>query len=178
MHAAAAAGRLTRPTLLSSPLRLAAPRAPLQRRTMLLKAETLAQGKGALLGGQASLPALPVPALEQTFKKYLRSTQPHLDAAGFKKTEQAVQAALDGGDAALFKELQARLEARAKDPASEGNWLASWWNKAAYMGYRDPVVPYVSYFYAHADDRSRRTGTKRAASQLKAMLQFRRLVER
>lgn len=144
---------------------------------MLLKADTVAGGKGPLLAGQSSLPPLPVPSLEQTFKKYLRTTEPHLTSSEYDSTKKAVDSALAGPDAKIFGELQERLQARAQDPKQEGNWLAAWWNEAAYMGYRDPVVPYVSYFYAHKDDKNRTTGTARAASQLKAILAFRKLVE-
>ncbi|UZJ51858.1 hypothetical protein CBS101457_001178 [Exobasidium rhododendri] len=148
-----------------------------QVRSMILRATTAAGGKGPLFAGQDSLPSLPVPDLKQTLEKYLRTTIPHQTETSLKATESAVQSALDGSDAALFKKLQERLLQRAKDPESDGNWLAAWWNDAAYMGYRDPVVPYVSYFYVHRDDKSRKTGTKRAASQLKAMLQFRKMLE-
>ena len=144
---------------------------------MILRATTAAGGTGPLFAGQNSLPSLPVPALEQTLQKYLRTTIPHQTPASLQSTESAVQSALSGKDAELFKKLQERLQQRAQDPESDGNWLAAWWNDAAYMGYRDPVVPYVSYFYVHRDDRARRTGPKRAASQLKAMLQFRKLLE-
>ncbi|CEH15673.1 acyltransferase ctase cot cpt [Ceraceosorus bombacis] len=144
---------------------------------MLLKADTVAGGKGPLLAGQSSLPSLPVPPLEQTFKKYLRTTEPHLSSAEYEATKKAVESALSGSDSKTFGELQKRLQARAADPKQEGNWLAAWWNEAAYMGYRDPVVPYVSYFYAHKDDKNRKTGVSRAASQLKAILAFRKLVE-
>jgi carnitine O-acetyltransferase len=148
-----------------------------QSRSMILRATTTAGGKGPLFAGQESLPPLPVPDLEQTLHKYLRTTIPLQSGAGNKATESAVQSALSGPDAALFKKLQERLLERAKDPESDGNWLAAWWNDAAYMGYRDPVVPYVSYFYVHRNDKTRRTGTKRAASQIKALLQFRKLLE-
>lgn len=144
---------------------------------MILKANTLTAGKGKLFEGQADLPSLPVPPLEQTFNKYLRSTVPHQTPSTLAKTEAAVQSAISGSDAELFKTLQKRLQDRAASPESEGNWLASWWNTAAYMAYRDPVVPYVSYFYGHKDDKLRTTGPKRAAALLKGFLAFRRLVE-
>lgn len=145
---------------------------------MILKATTQAGGKGPLLASQDSLPSLPVPPLEQTLKKYLQTTKPHQTPSSLAQTEAAVKAALPGGkESAIFETLQKRLQDRAASPESEGNWLASWWNTAAYMAYRDPVVPYVSYFYAHKDDKHRRTGTKRAGALLKAMLHFRKLVE-
>ena len=46
------------------------------------------------------------------------------------------------------------------------------------MGYRDPVVVFVSYFFVHVDDRMRRDPVKRASSPIKAMLPFRKLTER
>lgn len=67
------------------------------------------------------------------------------------------------------------------------NWLADWWNEAAYMAFREPVVVNVSYFYVHVPDADVADGTtvcdaralapKRAARLLKAMLPFRLLVE-
>ena len=44
-------------------------------------------------------------------------------------------------------------------------------------GYRDPIVPWVNYYYVHKDDKSRRNGPARAAALVRAMLYFRRMVE-
>ena len=60
--------------------------------------------------GQSSLPLLPVPALEETLKKYLRTTLPlHKNAESETRTSQAVESALKGKDAALMQKLQERL---------------------------------------------------------------------
>ncbi|KAI0917381.1 hypothetical protein AcW2_007518 [Taiwanofungus camphoratus] len=128
---------------------------------------------GPMLRFEASLPHLPVPSLSSTTAKYLETVQPHLTPAQFSATQAAVKAFLDSDQS---KTLQARLEERAKTPNVK-NWLADWWNDAAYMGYRDPVVVYVSYFYVHVDDKYKPGQAKRAASLLKAMLPFRYLVE-
>lgn len=144
---------------------------------MSLIAHTLTKGKGPLFAEQSKLPNLPVPALDQTLNKYLKSTIPlQKDSNSTSKTEKAVKSALEGKDSALFKALQERLQNR-RDNEGRDNWLSDWWNEAAYMAYRDPVVPFVSYFYAHKDDRSRRDPLVRSASQLKAMLAFRRMLE-
>lgn len=91
------------------------------------------------MAGQDGLPSLPVPALEETLKKFLRTTLPiQKDEKTKAATEKVVESALNGKDAETFKKLQERLLARSKDPESDGNWLAAWWNDAAYMGYRDP----------------------------------------
>jgi len=125
-----------------------------------------------MLRYQASLPKLPVPSLESTCAKYLESVQPLVTPTEYSKTQTAVS---DFLSSPLAAELQKRLKDRA---AGSTSWLSEWWNDVAYMGYRDPVVVYVSYFYVHLDDKLRRDPAKRAASLIKAMLPFRELVER
>ncbi|PPQ86322.1 hypothetical protein CVT25_005622 [Psilocybe cyanescens] len=126
-----------------------------------------------MLRYQASLPRLPVPTLESTCAKYLETAQPLLTKEEYTKTKSAVSSFLSSP---LASELQKRLKDRAAAPETL-SWLSDWWNEAAYMGYRDPVVVYVSYFFVHLDDRTRRDPAKRAASLIKAMLPFRELVE-
>jgi len=129
---------------------------------------------GPMLRFEASLPRLPVPPLSSTAAKYLETAQPHLTPEQFSKTQAAVKAFLDSEQS---KALQTRLEQRARDPNVK-NWLSDWWNDVAYMGYRDPVVVFVSYYYLHKDDKYKPGQAKRAASLLKAMLPFRYMVER
>lgn len=129
---------------------------------------------GPMLRFQASLPQLPVPPLASTIAKYLESVQPHLSPAEYATTYAHAQTFLASP---LAADLQRRLEARAADPAVGNNWLADWWNEVAYMGYRDPVVVFVSYFYVHVDDARKRGPAERAARLLKAMLPFRALTE-
>ena len=127
-----------------------------------------------MLRYEASLPHLPIPTISSTAAKYLETVQPHLTKEQFAKTQTAVKMFVESDQA---KVLQERLQARAAQPGV-ANWLADWWNEAAYMGYRDPVVMFVSYFYVHLDDKTRPGQAKRAAQLLKAMLTFRTLVER
>ena len=126
---------------------------------------------GPMLQYEASLPTLPVPPLSTTLCKYLETVQPHLTPAAFAATKSAVE---EFGSSAQGAELQQRLEARANEPGMK-NWLADWWNEAAYMGYRDPVVVYVSYFYVHLGKST--SAARRAAELVKAMLPFREMVE-
>lgn len=128
---------------------------------------------GPMLRYQASLPRLPVPTLSSTAYKYLETVRPHLTPTAFAKTESVVKAFLASSQAV---ELQKRLEQRAADPEIK-NWLSDWWNEAAYMGYRDPVVVFVSYFFVHLDDRLRRDPAKRASALIKAILPFRHMTE-
>lgn len=127
---------------------------------------------GPMLRYQKNLPRLPVPPLQDTLAKYLTTCKPLLSDAEFKKTEAAVKDFISSGVGA---ELQRRLEAKAADPSCL-NWLDDWWLDAAYLGYRDPVVVYVSYFYLFKDDRLRKLPAKRAAAITTAALDFKKQV--
>lgn len=113
--------------------------------------------KGRTYRYEDSLPHLPVPTLDATAKRYLKSVHPLLSETDYKKTQKAVEDFVAGPG----QTLQKRLEERAANPKIK-NWLSEWWNSGAYMAYRDPVCPYVSYFYSHRDDRKRRDQAKRA----------------
>ena len=115
------------------------------------------------------MPKLPVPTLDETAKRYLRSVHPLLSTEEYKNTEAAVNEFTKPNS--LGPTLQKRLEDRQKDPKHK-NWIIDWWNEAAYLAYRDPVVPYVSYFYSYRDDRRRRNPAKRAAAITTAVLDF------
>ncbi|KAF8502529.1 acyltransferase ChoActase/COT/CPT [Gautieria morchelliformis] len=128
---------------------------------------------GPMLRFERSLPRLPVPTLASTAAKYLETVHPLLTPAAYERTKQAVDEFVTSDQG---KELQRRLEARAAEP-DRASWLSDWWNEAAYMGYRDPVVVFVSYFYVHLDDRETKTAARRAATLIKAMLPFRDLIE-
>ena len=105
--------------------------------------------KGDLFKYQKDLPRLPVPSLAETTAKYLRSVEPYLTPEQLKATTAKVEEFVKPGGAG--ETLQSRLTLFAKD---KDNWLAEWWDDYAYMLYRDPVVPYVSYFLLHKDIRN------------------------
>ncbi|KAI8868308.1 acyltransferase ChoActase/COT/CPT [Ramicandelaber brevisporus] len=134
---------------------------------------TPAQYTGKLYRFQKQLPKLPVPTLQETMSKYLQTVKPHLNAAEYAATEAAVTDFIKPGG--VGEELQARLQAKAANPATD-NWLEDWWNEIAYDAYRDPVVIYVSYFYAYRDDKLRKGQAERAAAITTAALEFRRQV--
>ncbi|CAI6330485.1 unnamed protein product [Periconia digitata] len=130
--------------------------------------------KGPMLRFEESLPRLPVPTLEETAKRYLKSVHPLLSKTEYDETTKAVNDFVAPGGAG--ETLQKRLVARREQPDMK-NWIAEWWDDAAYMAYRDPVVPYVSYFYSHRDDRKRRNPAKRAAAMSTAVLEFKKMVD-
>lgn len=62
------------------------------------------------------LPSLPVPDLESTLEKYLRSTKPHVTEEQFEKTKQIVENFKNG----VGRQLQELLVAKGK---RERNWV-------------------------------------------------------
>ncbi|KAG6876954.1 hypothetical protein C0992_011240, partial [Termitomyces sp. T32_za158] len=125
-----------------------------------------------MLRFQASLPPLPVPALESTVSKYLETLTPLLTPTQLAHSKAVAAEFLASPQASV---LQQRLKERAA--AVGDNWLSEWWDDVAYLGYRDPVVVYVSYFYVHVAHPLRSTAPSSAAQLIKAMLPFRALVE-
>lgn len=127
-----------------------------------------------MLRFQESLPRLPVPTLDETAARYLKSLQPLLSPAELEHSKKAVADFIKPGG--VGAKLQEKLIARREDPKHK-NWIYEWWNDAAYLSYRDPVVPYVSYFYSHRDDRKRRDPARRAAAISTAVLSFKKMVD-
>lgn len=130
--------------------------------------------KGPMLRFQESLPRLVVPTLQETADRYIKSVHPLVSASELEATESAVTEFLRPGG--VGEALQNKLLARAADPNVK-NWIIEWWNESAYLGYRDPVVPYVSYFYSYKDDKKRRDPAKRAAAITTAALEFKKMVD-
>lgn len=130
-------------------------------------------GSQAMLRFQSNLPRLPVPSLPSTIAKLLDSTRPHVTLQEFSATKLAATDFLESDQGA---ELQRRLQARAADP-SVTNWISDWWDRYAYMEFREPLVFNVSCYMVHADDTRRRTLSTRAASLTKSMMLFSDLVE-
>lgn len=129
--------------------------------------------KGATFRFQDSLPQLPVPTLAETSKKYLRSVKALVTEESYQNTAKAVEAFIKPGGPGEV--LQKRLQEYAAQDNVK-NWLYEFWNETAYMGYRDPVVPYVSYFYSFKDD-ARYTPAQRASAIITSALKFKKLLD-
>lgn len=84
-----------------------------------------------------SLPSLPVPKLNQTLEKFLKSAEPFLNDSELKNTKTLLSQ-FEKGDGITLQRL---LVEKAK---GTDNWLADWWINVAYLEYRDPVVVYSS----------------------------------
>lgn len=84
-----------------------------------------------------SLPHLPVPKLNDTLNKYLKSVRPHLNDHEFAVTSNLVKDFVTEGG--VGQKLQSLLEKRAQEHI---NWLEDWWLNSAYLDFRSPVVVY------------------------------------
>jgi carnitine O-acetyltransferase len=96
---------------------------------------------------QSGLPRLPIPELSSTIVKYLKSIRPLLNDDDFKR---ACVAAFESAVSDQGRELQERLIQRAKSKP-DSSWLIDWWNDWCYLTDREPLVFFVSYFYAFKD---------------------------
>ncbi|XP_045510869.1 carnitine O-acetyltransferase-like isoform X1 [Colias croceus] len=84
-----------------------------------------------------NLPRLPVPKLNATLTKYLKTVRPFLNDEEFANTSNLVKKFASGDG----QKLQTLLENRA---TKHQNWLEEWWINTAYLEYRDPVVVFSS----------------------------------
>ncbi|KAJ3195931.1 hypothetical protein HK101_010610 [Irineochytrium annulatum] len=85
---------------------------------------------------QPTLPRLPIPPLEETLARYLKSIQPIATAQDYERNVAFVRDFLKPGG--LGHELQARLI--EYDRSQTGSWLEKWWLQLAYHGWRDSCL--------------------------------------
>ncbi|GAA5917870.1 hypothetical protein JCM6882_003748 [Rhodosporidiobolus microsporus] len=145
-----------------------------------LNPPTSTPADSATLKHQQQLPRLPVPPLETTLERLLKSSAPLATQQQREDLKRKVEAFKRAGGTG--RKLQEQLEQRREDP-SRRNWLAEWWDEQAYMAYRDSVVVNVSYYFGfdrlpQSPDRSSTTPNPAyvAASIARTALEFRRLI--
>ncbi|KAI9225849.1 MAG: acyltransferase ChoActase/COT/CPT [Piptocephalis tieghemiana] len=91
---------------------------------------------------QASIPRLPIPRLEDTAKRYLRSLEPLLGPEEFKRSQSAVEAFIAPGG--LGEKLQERLF--KLDEKAPHSWLEDIWLSKAYLEWREPSYINVNWW--------------------------------
>lgn len=79
------------------------------------------------------LPKQPVPDLEKTAERYLKSVEPLLSEKEYCDTKKIVQEFVCGPGSLLQSKLLQRFE-------NTDNWMSEWWLNTAYLGYRAPVI--------------------------------------
>lgn len=123
---------------------------------------------------QDALPPLPIPTLKETCERYLKSVRALSNSEeAYERTKRAVEVFLRKGG--IGETLQERLAKRAESQGGNNSWLQGWWNEYSYLGYREPNVIYVSYFYQFRNTYlGRAKGQIRQASAIaRAALAFR-----
>lgn len=95
---------------------------------------------GPTFAAQSQLPKLPVPELQQSLDRLKRSLLP---IAWSQAEYDAAASKVDRFANSLGPELQQRLLHRQ---STTDHWLEEWWDRDAYLAYRDSVVVNVSYF--------------------------------
>ncbi|KAJ2661785.1 hypothetical protein IWW48_002179 [Coemansia sp. RSA 1200] len=97
---------------------------------------------------QDRLPRLPVPELNDTAGRYLRSLQPLLSSAEYARAEKAVSSFV--GNDGLGPVLQRRLQ--EVDRSAANSWLEDIWLNKAYLEWREPSYINVNWFATIADN--------------------------
>ncbi|KAI8916733.1 acyltransferase ChoActase/COT/CPT [Powellomyces hirtus] len=85
---------------------------------------------------QDKLPRLPIPPLQETADRYLKTLRPLLSKAEFEASEKNVREFVKEGG--LGHELQRRLQ--EVDRQEPNSWLERWWLALAYHGWRESVM--------------------------------------
>lgn len=121
---------------------------------------------------QNKLPHLPVPDLQETCLRYLRSLRPVLTNDEYVRTRNAVDVFRRQGG--VGEKLQSALLERAEELP---NWLIDWWDDFAYFLPREPIVIYHNYSalvkpYNHLNDQVRQ-----AALFVTGLLKFKKLLD-
>ncbi|RDD45432.1 Carnitine O-acetyltransferase [Trichoplax sp. H2] len=95
---------------------------------------------------QDSLPHLPVPKLQDTLQRYLRSVQAIVSDDQYSKTKEIVEEF--GKSGGLGEKLTQKLKERAK---THDNWVDDFWIRYAYLSVREPLMikcsPVLSIIY-------------------------------
>lgn len=94
--------------------------------------------KRVLYKFQDELPSLPVPDLEATAAKLLRSIRALTTDDEYEHAEGAVKEFVDG----IGKELHSTLVERAKESR---NWLEDWWEEFIYLRPRWPIAVWINW---------------------------------
>ncbi|XP_072936490.1 carnitine O-acetyltransferase-like isoform X2 [Epargyreus clarus] len=121
-----------------------------------------------------NLPRLPVPKLDDTLNKYLKTVRPFLNDEEFTATSKLIKEF--GSEGGVGRKLQNLLEKRAEKHL---NWLEEWWLNTAYLEYRDPVVVFSSpgLVFPFRKFNSQHDQLKYAAATLLAALDYKALID-
>lgn len=128
--------------------------------------------KPLLYSYQGSLPKLPVPSLDDTMSRYLRSVRPLLSDEKYRRMERLVEEFRNG----LGRRLQRYLVLKSWWST---NYVSDWWEEYVYLRGRSPIMVNSNFYGMDAVMQQPTTiQAARAANVVYAMLQFRRTTDR
>lgn len=128
--------------------------------------------KPGLYSFQGSLPRLPLPSVQETMSRYLRSVRPLLDDTNYTRMER------------LAKEFQAGIAHKLQRYLMLKSWwstnyVSDWWEEYVYLRGRGALMVNSNFYGIDAIFTQPTTiQSARAASVINMLLQFRRTVER
>lgn len=110
--------------------------------------------EGSTFANQNKLPTLPIPPLDKTLQKYLKTLIPFVTSksAPFQVNQQEyerIQSIIQDFGKTLGPQLQQRLLAYAK--TQPDNWLDVWWLRFAYHAWREPLLINSNWFTVFMD---------------------------
>ncbi|XP_026471172.1 carnitine O-palmitoyltransferase 1, liver isoform [Ctenocephalides felis] len=128
--------------------------------------------KPGLYSYQGSLPRLPLPSVEDTTKRYLRSVRPLLDDASYKRMEGLTEEFKKG----IAVKLQRYLLLKSW---WSSNYVSDWWEEYVYLRGRGALMVNSNFYGIDAIMmHPTQVQAARAAQVISLCLKLRRLVER
>ncbi|XP_054719264.1 carnitine O-palmitoyltransferase 1, liver isoform-like [Uloborus diversus] len=118
---------------------------------------------------QSSLPRLPLPSLEETMDRYLKSVRPLLEDEQYKKMEVMTKEFKEG----VGKKLQRYLWLKSW---WSSNYVTDWWEDYVYLSGRSPLLVYSNCYGLDYIPLPTRSQTARAANFIHAAMIFRKLL--
>lgn len=134
--------------------------------------KTLVGSHPRLNSYQYLLPYLPVPNLNDTIRKYLRSVRPLLDDENYDRIKKSAIDFQNG----VGRRLQRYLKLKH---LISSNYVSDWWEEYVYLRGRSPIMVNSNYY---GTDLLNEPGTTvqsaRAANAIAALFNFRRLLDK
>jgi len=128
--------------------------------------------KPLLYSYQGSLPRLPLPTVEDTMARYLRSVRPLLDDTQYSRMEKLAEEFTSG----ISVKLQRYLVLKSW---WSSNYVSDWWEEYVYLRGRSPLMVNSNFYGIDAILMHPTTNqAARAATIIHTALQYRRLIER
>ncbi|XP_017792711.1 PREDICTED: LOW QUALITY PROTEIN: carnitine O-palmitoyltransferase 1, liver isoform-like [Habropoda laboriosa] len=128
--------------------------------------------KPMLYSFQGSLPRLPLPSVEHTMRRYLRSVRPLLDDENYARMETLANEFQKG----IGLKLQRYLILKSWWAT---NYVSDWWEEYVYLRGRSPIMVNSNFYGIDAIlMHPTKVQAARAASFISSCLQYRRLIER